>query len=167
MNYARSFSADLAFVALCEKYTADPSLLLGFKLANGLLLYNGRLWLSPTSHFKSLLLQEYHDSLIVGHARVSKTMKRLSEIFYWDNMRRDVQDYIRKCIIFQQTKYSTAKPSGLLQPLPLPNHVWEDLSMHFITGLPLSKGFSVILVVVDRFSKGIHLGALPSGWKLS
>jgi hypothetical protein len=56
MNYARSFSADLAFVALCEKYTADPSLLLGFKLANGLLLYNGRLWLSPTSHFKSLLL---------------------------------------------------------------------------------------------------------------
>jgi hypothetical protein len=36
--------------------------------------------------------------------------------------------------------------------------------MDFITGLPVSKGFSVILVVVDRFSKGIHLGALPSGF---
>jgi hypothetical protein len=36
--------------------------------------------------------------------------------------------------------------------------------MDFITGLPPSKGFSVILVVVDRFSKGVHLGALPAGF---
>jgi hypothetical protein len=160
----QELAADTAFVALCDKYKADPSLLPGFKLTNGLLLYKGRIWLSPSSRFKTLLLQEYHDSLIAGHAGISKTMKRLAENFFWDHMRRDVQTHIRKCIVCQQTKYSTAKPSGLLQPLPLPNHVWEDLTMDFITGLPLSKGFSVILVVVDRFSKGLHLGALPSGF---
>lgn len=36
--------------------------------------------------------------------------------------------------------------------------------MDFITHLPLSHGFTVILVVVDRYSKGIHLGALPTGF---
>ena len=36
------------------------------------------------------------------------------------------------------------------------------LSLDFISGLPLSNGFTTILVVVDWFSKGAYFGALPS-----
>ncbi|XP_061364313.1 uncharacterized protein LOC133307778 [Gastrolobium bilobum] len=38
--------------------------------------------------------------------------------------------------------------------------VFEDLSMEFITGLPNSKGFNVILVLVDHLTKFAHFGAL-------
>nr|KYP42009.1 Retrotransposable element Tf2 [Cajanus cajan] len=95
---------------------------------------------------------------------MNKTLKRLSANFYWSNMAKDVRSFISQCRVCQQTKYSTKRLGGLLVPLPIPSHVWEDISMDFITGLPLSLGYTVIFVVVDRFSKGVHLGALPSSF---
>lgn len=54
------------------------------------------------------------------------------------------------------------KSPSLLCPLPVLACPWEDLSLDFIGGLPSFRGSSVILVVVDRFSKRVHLGMLQS-----
>jgi hypothetical protein len=49
------------------------------------------------------------------------------------------------------------KLSGLLQPLSVPNQAWALVSlMDFIEGLPQSSNHSVILVVIDKFSKYTH-----------
>ncbi|KAI4888256.1 hypothetical protein NFI96_016850, partial [Prochilodus magdalenae] len=45
--------------------------------------------------------------------------------------------------------------------LPILSHPWSHLSMAFITGLPASQGNSVIMVVVDWFSKAYKCIALP------
>jgi hypothetical protein len=54
----------------------------------------------------------------------------------------------------------TPHPTGLLQPLPVPSQVWSDISMDFIEGFSKVGGKSVVLTVVDRFSKFAHFMAL-------
>lgn len=79
-------------------------------------------------------------------------------------MKRDVNNFISKCPTCQSTKYVTSLPAGLLQPLDLRKHIWEDISMDLIIGLPLYEGHIVIFVVVDRFSKACHVGMLPTNF---
>lgn len=107
-----------------------------------------------------ILLTEFHGSKIGGHSGVLKTFKWLSSEFFWYGMKWDVISFVAACPVCQQNKASTLSPGGLLQPLPLLNQVWDDISVDFVEGLPKSAGNNSILVVVDQLSKYTHFLAL-------
>ncbi|BBH02927.1 transposable element gene [Prunus dulcis] len=134
--------------------------LLKFHIDNGLLKYNSRIVLSPDSIWKTKVFAAHHSVPTAGHAGFLKTYQRLSRSFYWPGMKHDVQKMVAECHTCQQHKYETVTPAGLLQPLPIPDKVWTDISMDFIVGLPPCQGKSVIFVVVDRLSKYAHFIAL-------
>ncbi|KAL0551609.1 hypothetical protein IC582_010698 [Cucumis melo] len=72
-------------------------------------------------------------------------------------MKREVAEFVSKCLVCQQVKAPRQKPAGLLQPLSVPEWKWENVSMDFITGLPRTlRGFTVIWVVVDTLTKSAH-----------
>lgn len=71
-------------------------------------------------------------------------------------MKKDVDQYIKSCDVCQRNKSELWPYPGLLQPLPIPNQVWSQISMAFIEGLHLSEGCDTILVVVDKMTKFSH-----------
>lgn len=85
----------------------------------------------------------------------------MSNIF-WENMKKDVKDFVNTCRIGQQCKYLPSKPARLLHPILSPTSIWEDIAMDFILKLPTYQGNTVIMVVIDCCSKYAHFGMLPS-----
>lgn len=89
-----------------------------------------------------------------------KEHKRLCSAFLGNSigrgMRRDVREYVRNCLTCQRCKTDNLHPAGLLQPLPIPTLIWNDISLDFIEGLPKVRSKSVILSVVDQLSKYAH-----------
>lgn len=76
-------------------------------------------------------------------------------------MNADVKSFVAACITCSQNKSQHTAPQGLLHPLPIPSRPWSHISMDFISGLPPSDGNTVILVIVDRFSKACRFIPLP------
>jgi hypothetical protein len=67
-----------------------------------------------------LLFHLAHD--ILGHFRFEKSYGFLQDLFYWPNMRQDLEKaYVPGCANCQCNKSNTTKPYGLLHPLSIPD----------------------------------------------
>ena len=103
------------------------------------------------------IINECHDAnLAGGHWGLDKTEDRVAAYFWWPYMRTTISSYIQQCESCQRSKPSNQKPAGLLQPLPITDYPWQQVTMDFMT-LPASRaGFGTVFVVVDRLTKMCH-----------
>ncbi|KAL0548854.1 hypothetical protein IC582_013330 [Cucumis melo] len=125
--------------------------------SDGGLLFERRLCVPSDSAVKTELLSEAHSSPFSMHPGSTKMYQDLKRVYWWRNMKREVAEFVSRCLVCQQVKAPRQKPAGLLQPLSIPEWKWENVSMDFITGLPKTlRGFTVIWVVVDRLTKSAH-----------
>ncbi|KAL0556312.1 hypothetical protein IC582_004825 [Cucumis melo] len=125
--------------------------------SDGGLLFERRLCVPSDSAVKTELLSEAHSSPFSMHPGSTKMYQDLKRVYWWRNMKREVAEFVSRCLVCQQVKAPRQKPAGLLQPLSIPKWKWENVSMDFITGLPRTlRGFTVIWVVVDRLTKSAH-----------
>ncbi|KAK3517705.1 hypothetical protein QTP70_015707, partial [Hemibagrus guttatus] len=115
--------------------------------------------------FRIQVIQWVHEAPSLGHPGVRRSTQLIRRRFWWPSLAVDVDRYVQACPSCAQARTSRQLPEGLLEPLPIPQRPWSHLSVDFLTDLPDSGGYTVVLVVVDRFSKGcklIPLKGLPS-----
>ena len=132
---------------------------LGLTVTDGL-VYSpaGLLYIPKDDTIRTQLMQEVHDAPTGGHLGREKTYRRLTADVYWQGVYNDVRDYVRSCVSCAQNKASNQTSADLLHPLPIPARRWETISMDFVGPLPKTpRGHDFLLVVVDKFSKMVHL----------
>ena len=72
-------------------------------------------------------------------------------------MKRDVTDYVSKCLTCQQVKAEHQVPIGLLNSLPIPQWKRDNITMDFVSGFPLTQQkHDSVWVIMDRLTKSAH-----------
>jgi hypothetical protein len=134
----------------------DPKSVDTYTIDQGILRHKGRIYVGADAALQQRLISAFHDSPQGGHSGFPVTYRRISSLFSWPGMKTKIREYVRACHICQQAKPERLPPAGLLQPLPVPSEPWEVATMDFIDGLPPSRTYNCLLVVVDKFSKYAH-----------
>ena len=127
------------------------------KEMNGRLFYRDCIFVLDHTPLRLQLLQDHHDPPTMGHPGRAKTLELLARKYYWPSMRKDVDRFVRNCHVCRRMKSTRHAPYGALKPLSVPDRPWQHISVDFVTGLPWSKGYNAICVVVDHLTKQRHL----------
>jgi hypothetical protein len=113
-----------------------------------------RVYVPQVQALRKNIIRTMHDPPIRGHVGYHKTLKAVSQVYYWPKMGEDILEFVRSCDSCQRNKIRGGKPAGLFQPLQIPEEPWSGVSMDFIMQLRMTeKGHDAILVIVDRLTK--------------
>jgi hypothetical protein len=101
----------------------------------GVLWYKGRISVLNVKESKDKILCEAHGSAYSIHPGRDKMYHDLKATYWWYGMIRDVVEYASLCDTCQWVKAEHQWPTGLLQPLQMPEWMWGEIAMDFIMGL--------------------------------
>ena len=100
------------------------------------------------------IIEENHCSIIGGHKGITKTYNRIRQNFFWDNLKFDVQNYIRQCLQCQIKKLVRVKTKQPMLITDTPFSAFEKISMDIVGPLPeTSKEHTHILTIQDHLTK--------------
>ena len=79
----------------------------------------------------AIVLQEYHDNL--GHRGKINTFYNIRTNYYWENLLKDIYDYIQSCMPCMKHKHTQKRDRALLTPPQPPNAPFQHFFRHFGT----------------------------------
>jgi hypothetical protein len=83
-------------------------------------MYMGRIYVPNSQELKNMILKEMHNVPYVGHPGYQKTIATIKSQYDWSGMKKEVVDFIARCLECQKVKVENRHPVGFLQPLPIP-----------------------------------------------
>ncbi|GJT29687.1 putative reverse transcriptase domain-containing protein [Tanacetum coccineum] len=82
---------------------------------DGGIYFLGRIWIPSVGGVRKLIMDEAHTSRYSIQPGADKMYHDLRDLYWWPGMKRDVAEYVSKCLTCSKIKAEHQKPSGLLQ----------------------------------------------------
>ncbi|KAA3488101.1 DNA/RNA polymerases superfamily protein [Gossypium australe] len=155
---------------ICDSQKSDNELLAKraqCEIVDDCLRFRDHICVPRNPELIQLILSEAHNSSLSVHPVSTKMYHDLKRHYWWSGMKRDISDFVSKCLICQQVKAKHQVPSGLLQLILIPEWKWDRVTMDFVSGLPLTpRKKDAIWVIVDRLTKSTHFIPVRSDYSL-
>ena len=78
-------------------------------------------------NLRKLIMEEAHCYAYAMHLGSTKIYHTIKENYWWSGMKRDIAGFMARCLVCQQVKTEHQRPTGTLQPLPIPEWKWEHI----------------------------------------
>jgi len=75
------------------------------------------------------ILKSYHESPTGGHTGITRTIHKIQNKYYSEDLVKDTTEFIKTCHKCQINKKSEGNPKGQLQPIQLSNRVYFNILM--------------------------------------
>ncbi|GJV24263.1 putative reverse transcriptase domain-containing protein [Tanacetum coccineum] len=123
---------------------------------DGEIYFFDRIWIPSVGGIRKLIMDEAHTSRYSVHPGADKMYYDLRDLYWWPGMKRDIAEYVSRCLTCSKIKAEHQKPSGFLQQPEIPEWKWEKITM--AKPLEFQVGDKVLLKVspwkgVVRFGK--------------
>jgi len=110
---------------------------------------------------KKAVLYQMHNALSSGHLGRKKTRHKVKQVFYWYEMREDINAWVASCDVCSATKAPNRYPKAPLGTIPV-GAPMDRLFTDLLGPLPETpRGNKYILVVTDHFTKWVEIFAVP------
>ena len=102
-----------------------------------------RLCVLDVSEMMKEIMEEAHFSAYSIHPGSTKMYHDLKNTSWWNEMKRDIVNFVSKCLTCQQVELEYQRPSRLLQQLPIAEWKWDMIAKDFVSRLPCtSSGYN-------------------------
>ncbi len=112
---------------------------------------DNRIVIAGDNDLKRGVIHSFHDKPSTGHPGISNTYRLARHDTWWPNMKQDIKQYVKGCATCQANKVNTGPLKPAMIPIT-PEHTlpFETVAMDFITKLPQSGKYNMILTITDH-----------------
>ncbi|GJW17056.1 putative reverse transcriptase domain-containing protein [Tanacetum coccineum] len=126
-----------------------------------------RIWVPLKGEVRTLIMDEAHKSKYYVHLGADKMYYDLRDRYCWPGIKKDIAEYVSKCLTCLKVKAEHQRPFGLLQQPNISIWKWEGIAMDFVTKLArTSSGHDTIWVIMDRLTKFAHFLPMHEDYKM-
>ncbi|GJS66132.1 putative reverse transcriptase domain-containing protein [Tanacetum coccineum] len=135
--------------------------------SDGTLYFLDQIWVPWKGDVRTLIMDEAHKSKYSVHPGADKMYYDLRDRYWWPGMKKDIAEYVSKCLTCLKVKAEHQRTSGLLQQPEIPVWKWEGITMNFVTKLPRTRsGHDIIWVIVDWLTKSAYFLPMCEDYKM-
>ncbi len=130
---------------------------MNFEIINEILTFQDLIYVSTKC--KQKMINDHHKLMIHKHQNSNKIIKKISRIYYFLKMRKQIKDIIRKCNVYIHTKHNQHKFYELLKSFSTSDCAWKSIALNFIIKLfklkkrVIETTYDFILIITDRLIK--------------